>query len=238
MIYKYPDKRKECAPEGINQFIFQTLKLKNKDSKILVLGSGKGAFEEILLKKRFYNITSVDYYNDLKQDIFEKVKFVRIDLNSEFYHILKDKKFDVIIAIEVLEHIFSPYLFIKNVKKILTKNGILVISTPNIESKFSRIFYLIFGKPAFFIDEPFPGGHFSPIFTHYLKYYLRLEKLKIIYKTNYGSILDYVKKNKKKILANLLLLFLFITLSIFIKGEDNKGISKLFLIKNKDNKVL
>ena len=48
------------------------------------------------------------------------------------------KKFDIIIAHHVIEHIKKPEALINKAKKILKKDGILVLSTPDFDSAMSR----------------------------------------------------------------------------------------------------
>ncbi|MDI6708718.1 MAG: methyltransferase domain-containing protein [Candidatus Thermoplasmatota archaeon] len=74
---------------------------------------------------------------------------VGIDVNKELIAELKDKgynihygnaedpnlslgrKFDVVVAGELIEHLSNQGIFLENVKKHLRENGILIISTPN-----------------------------------------------------------------------------------------------------------
>jgi 2-polyprenyl-3-methyl-5-hydroxy-6-metoxy-1,4-benzoquinol methylase len=49
-----------------------------------------------------------------------------LDLNSE--------SFDLIILSDVLEHLYNPWKVLKDLKNILSKNGFLLVSVPNIEN--------------------------------------------------------------------------------------------------------
>ena len=44
---------------------------------------------------------------------------------------LKENSYDIIMSIEVLEHVLEDEKFIINVKKLLKKDGCFVMSTPN-----------------------------------------------------------------------------------------------------------
>lgn len=45
--------------------------------------------------------------------------------------ILKEEKFDTVVAGEILEHLENPIKFLQDCYKLLNKNGLLIISTPN-----------------------------------------------------------------------------------------------------------
>ncbi|PIS14953.1 hypothetical protein COT63_02565 [Candidatus Shapirobacteria bacterium CG09_land_8_20_14_0_10_38_17] len=47
------------------------------------------------------------------------------------------QKFDVIFALDVIEHLENPQIFLKNIHSLMKNGGFLVLSTPNIHS-FSR----------------------------------------------------------------------------------------------------
>lgn len=51
------------------------------------------------------------------------------------------RKFDVIVAGDIMEHLYNPGLFLKNMKRHLKSEGVLFISTPNIRSRCSLPFY-------------------------------------------------------------------------------------------------
>jgi len=58
----------------------------------------------------------------------QKIKFLAADaLKLPF----KDRKFDVIVSIENIEYVFDTNGYLKEMKRVIKKNGILVVSTPN-----------------------------------------------------------------------------------------------------------
>ena len=50
----------------------------------------------------------------------------------------KDRTFNFILALDVIEHLKKPEVFLKEIKRVLQKNGYLLISTPNLNSFGSR----------------------------------------------------------------------------------------------------
>lgn len=57
-----------------------------------------------------------------------------------------NKKFDVIVAGEIIEHLENPGLFLDNIKNFLNDDGILIITTPNIFSLRYILRHTIFGQ--------------------------------------------------------------------------------------------
>lgn len=91
-----------------------------KGSEILDIGSQEGYLHSLLINsnqnKKFYTLDSSGTPN------FK----VNLDKPKPLH-----KKFDTIIAGEVLEHLESPIKFIKYCKSLLKKGGRLIITTPN-----------------------------------------------------------------------------------------------------------
>lgn len=69
-----------------------------------------------------------------------------------------DERFDVITATEVVEHLIDLDNFFLEAKRVLKKNGILIVSTENLAS-FHNIFALILG------NQPFTGPYLSRLFS-------------------------------------------------------------------------
>ncbi|MDA3815281.1 MAG: methyltransferase domain-containing protein [Patescibacteria group bacterium] len=104
-------------------------KIENKNIKnILDYGAGAGTLC-ILFKKLGYEIT----YADLPGKLFDyaKWRFKERCLKVPMINITKgkiSKKYDCIISTEVVEHVLRPKDLIQELKKMLKKNGILIIS--------------------------------------------------------------------------------------------------------------
>lgn len=149
--------------------LVQSLNKNLVDSKILILGSGGGAFDQRLFDAGYANITSTDFRPD-----FFKAKgtnFIECDLNLNFTHL---GTFDIIVGIEVIEHLENTAHFMRNISQCLNRDGIAIITTPNVESGLSRANFLITGNLSFFTNEDLYGsGHISPIFDHLLNFHAK-----------------------------------------------------------------
>lgn len=91
-----------------------------KGNTVLDIGSSEGFLHKLLVKqnpkKKFYTLD-----NSGKADF-------KIDLDKPKKI---NKKFDTIIAGEVIEHLKSPINFVKYCKSLLNKGGRLILTTPN-----------------------------------------------------------------------------------------------------------
>lgn len=132
-------------------------KLKYK-KKLLDIGCGNGSLTKIL-SKNFNSTFAIDTSNSAiyfaKKNNLKKVKF-KVGSLQLYQSKFKRNTFDTITAIEVIEHVYSPDLFLKDVKKIMNKKTNLIISTP-FHGYFKNLLISIFGK----FDD-----HFNPLWEH------------------------------------------------------------------------
>tara|TARA_Y100001970_G_C13928110_1_gene696833 strand:+ start:69 stop:803 length:735 start_codon:yes stop_codon:yes gene_type:complete len=152
-----------------------------QDIDILDLGCGGGLIAEPLARLGS-NVTGIDF---VKQNIEVAKLHAKVSkLNIKYIHqnlnILKlNKKFDIILVLEVLEHLDNWEKLILNLKKNLKKNGLLIISTIN-RNIFSKIF-------AIFFAENILG--WIPKNTHNYDKLIKPEELnKILLKSNFNIV--------------------------------------------------
>ncbi len=148
----------------------------SEDCKVLILWTGGWAFDQRMLDNWYTNITSVDVNKDHYN--IKWTTFIQKDLNEDFRGLWV---FDIIICLEVIEHLKNPYNFLSNLKALLSKKGYLIISTPNIENDFSRWYFLFFWNLDYFSSSDLlETWHITPIIQHIFKFFCENNWLKIL----------------------------------------------------------
>jgi SAM-dependent methyltransferase len=135
-----------------------------QSSRVVDLAAGEGAFS-VELKRRGHEVLAVDASR-------ESWKAPEIDLrvqnlDGEFADELltENEKFDAVVAIEIIEHLENPFNFARQCAKLLKPNGLLFLSTPNVEAVFSRLIFLYTGRLNSFTEyETVRPAHITPIF--------------------------------------------------------------------------
>lgn len=220
--------------DKIYQFV-KKITLKNKlqlinsvtkgDKTLLDVGCGTGDFLQIC-KKNSWKVTGVEPNEKALKKCKQKLK------NTAFFHDLtqlKTKKFDVITLWHVLEHVPDVTLYIKNLKQLLTKNGVLIVAVPNFKS-FDAAYYKSFWAAY---DVPRHLWHFSKkaIQKLFLKENMQVIKIKPMY---FDSFYVSVLSEKYKTGTNNLMRSFFIGFISNLKGLFSKEFSShIYIIKRK-----
>jgi SAM-dependent methyltransferase len=149
-----------CTASGLHEAVASELKsLAPPPAKILDIAAGKGAFTSRLLEMGYSAVA-----NDINpsQWALPAVNLMTVDLNTSFSGHFASTHFDIIVAIEVIEHLESPLSFLRECFKALPHRGRLLLTTPNVTSALSRAMFLRTGKLSYF-DEGWYGssGHIS-----------------------------------------------------------------------------
>lgn len=115
---------------GWLRYLNKFLDLKfGKGRKSLEIGCGFGAVSNLLSERGFeaYATDISQYAIREAKKLSPQIKFLKFDVQKK---IPFDGKFDLIVAIEVLEHLPFPEKAIINIYKKLKKKGFFVCSTP------------------------------------------------------------------------------------------------------------
>ena len=86
-----------------------------------------------LTKTKYAEIYGVDIdTNALKEAKRKGYLVTKVDLNRETLP-FKDSSFDAVACLDVIEHLMNPRHLLKEIYRVLKKEGELVISTPNVQ---------------------------------------------------------------------------------------------------------
>ena len=134
----------KIRPIRIQYILKQLNNRKLKKLNILDIGCGGGLVSESL-SKLGAKVTGIDFVENNIRVAKQHAKILGLEIDykiGDIENILINKKFDVIIIFEVLEHLNNWKTFINKIKNNLNADGLLIISTinKNIFSKYIAIF--------------------------------------------------------------------------------------------------
>lgn len=160
------------AVKGVHETALESVKLKT-DSYILDCGCGDGDLARDLMK------TSKHVYCCDRKPL-KLHNFTKADLNETLPY--KNNFFDVVFCIEVIEHLKNPSQLVDEIHRVLKPGGILVLTTPNVDSIYSRLYFLCTGRILFFDEKSHrETGHITPVFSwslaHMIEHKLKIEKI-------------------------------------------------------------
>ena len=124
--------------------------------KVLEVGCGKGMLLN-LLKKKGYDTYGIEpspvAYKYAKESL-------KLNVDNQFLHNsrFRNEKFDVVILIDVVEHILNMRPFLDDLKSVLKEGGLIFIGTGNIDSFNARFagnnwfYYYTWEHVSFFTD--------------------------------------------------------------------------------------
>jgi 2-polyprenyl-3-methyl-5-hydroxy-6-metoxy-1,4-benzoquinol methylase len=154
-----------ATPAGLHEFTTGIIAhYARPGARMVDLGCGPGAMGE-RVESLSMEIVAVDRNASVYQG---KHPFVALDFDApSFADTLGPGAFDLVLAVEVIEHVESPIGFLRNVARLLSRNGVAVITTPNVDSLAARVKFLLAGRIRM-MDEQSDSTHISPIFADLL----------------------------------------------------------------------
>jgi 2-polyprenyl-3-methyl-5-hydroxy-6-metoxy-1,4-benzoquinol methylase len=163
---------------------------------VLDVGAGQGALAKELLDCG-YNVSCTAWNDKCRAP----VPVYRVDLDRPFsIEQVGGRPYSLICCIEIIEHLENPASFLRHCATLLTPEGRLLLSTPNVESAAARLQWLIRGRPLIFSsDEIRRNRHISMMWREGLEHLIQLAGLQILEKHLLGrfwlprSLLSLVK---------------------------------------------
>jgi SAM-dependent methyltransferase len=148
--------RPQAAP-GVWEAIAKALPPRGE---ALNAGAGRGGMS-LLLSEAGYGVTSIDLYPE--HFAAGGLSCQRADLHKPLEFL--DAAFDLVLAVEVMEHLENPWQFLRESIRVLRPGGVMLFTTPNVVSIASRMLFLASGLLPYFREESFLGCyHVTPIY--------------------------------------------------------------------------
>ena len=202
-MYKVKNNTNGYLDGVIEPRIFTVAKWIGRSKSVLDAGCYNGIYSKIFLEgnNKVYGI-------DASIDAVEEAKKLGVlaavaDLEDKFP--FKDQFFDVVHAGEVIEHIYDTDSFVSECKRVLKKDGLLIITTPNTLSLPRRLLYAIgsgrfFEASNTFSTEGQSVGHIRFFTKKLLKDYMEYNSFEMKrYKSDYVNLFFF----KSKLLASV-----------------------------------
>jgi len=118
-----------------------TSRLHGDHLSVLDIGGGSGWLLDVVkaTDRRFDHSLEIDLDEDAAQvarshgHVYWRGKF-------EEYPAANDRKYDLILALNIIEHVKSPEIFMRKARSLLSEQGRMIIKTPNVSSLDARVF--------------------------------------------------------------------------------------------------
>lgn len=147
----------ECALPGTHKLVVATaINYAPQGRRALDLGAGTGALAQQLHAAGF-RVIGADAVNYFQL----RSEFVLVDFNQPEYERNFNPSFDLITAVEVIEHLENPFAFLRGISRLLSEDGIAIVTTPNVDNVPGRLKFFLSGKVR--TMEANTPGHITPI---------------------------------------------------------------------------
>ena len=171
----------EHADPGLHDHVISVIKNSVcENAVILDMGAGEGAMSQRMFDAGYKVIAlDIDEENFKAQGPeFHQMNFNDRDRVNQFAE-KYNEYFDVVLGMEVIEHLENPWAYIRLLKKMAKQGGKIIVTTPNTASWLSRFYFLFTGEFSSFNDQTADGyGHVSPISPWELELIFKREGLK------------------------------------------------------------
>lgn len=156
--------------ERKNRAVILDMTEENPGATLLDCGCSNGDFTtKIAYRIGTQSVYGIEFMDEIAKEAEENgVSVYHANLDCEFT--IENDTVDVVVANQIIEHLYNPDRFVKEVYRVLKKGGYAIVSTPNLASV-HNLFALLFGKqpfPAHASTELILGNSFDP--KHGLKH--------------------------------------------------------------------
>lgn len=189
---KYDGLLERCSP-GVHQRALELL-AEHAECRgpVLDLASGTGAWLARVRDSGFTDITATEL--DLTGFQLKGIEPLPIDLNTPFSKEFS-APFPIVTALEIVEHLSSPYSFLREVRDVMEDDGLFLLSTPNTANWLGRIIFMLTGEFRMFDDANYKWQkHVSPLSHLQMIRYLQENSFQLVSYDSAGSFHGPLKR--------------------------------------------
>lgn len=112
----------------------RVIRMVGNDKDVLEIGAGPGSITRHLKTTGNCKVVALEIDKDAIKRLEQYCeKVYQADLNDPVWpSLLEGKKFDVVVAADVLEHVYDPWWTLKAMKELLKEGGDIVLSLPHV----------------------------------------------------------------------------------------------------------
>ncbi len=145
------------ALEGTHELVVnKALQYLPEKGMALDLGAWSGALTKRLQERGFMVVAA-----DVENRFGLSSEFLELDFNDPAFDRKIARQFDLIVSVEVIEHLENPIAFLRSIARLLRASGMAIVTTPNVDNAAARLKFLRAGKIRA-MEEHNPE-HISPI---------------------------------------------------------------------------
>ena len=194
---------------------------------VIDFGCGQGAFSQRLADAGL-TVDVCDHDTDqLKAKVRNKYQ---IDLNTTIVNEVIKEKYDMVVAMEIIEHLQNPWKYLSDAMSILKDGGLIVLSTPNVSNFISRLRFFMKGTLLAFEKTDLKHGHITPLTFIQLENMFGHYDLEIVKKGYAGPVpvFHFYELSRFTLLRNTILPLLYPLL-----GGPKRGRALVYILRKK-----
>jgi 2-polyprenyl-3-methyl-5-hydroxy-6-metoxy-1,4-benzoquinol methylase len=196
-----------------------------RDLEVLDFGCGQGAFSQRLIDAGM-TVDGCDLNVDqIKAGVRNRFE---LDLNNQSVSDSIQVRYDMIVAMEIIEHLQNPWKYLSDCITILKDGGLIVLSTPNISNFISRLRFFMRGSLIGYEKNDLAHGHITPLSFIQLENMFEFYSLGILKKSYAGPVplFHFYNLSRFTLLRNTILPLLY----PFMSGPK-KGRALVYVLK-------
>lgn len=187
--------------------------------KVLEVGCSDGFIGSLFFKKHneVYGVDIDKHKVDMATKRGLKAKVCDIESDPLPY---RKNYFDIVLLTDIIEHVFDTDQLLKNIRRVLKKGGLLLITTPNVASLARRIMLLFGINPHLEYSSRYMD--YLPGSVGHIRYYTRSNLRFQLHKEGYRDVIMQGDRVNFILFSSTIAAKVFPALSVNILGSCKK----------------